>query len=89
MPSASKSEFWEQNYQAGNTRWDIGGAAPPFLSLLNSAAAPSPGRAAVLGCGRGYEAILLALKQSDLILPHQRSLSPPLLPPLPTCQPNS
>jgi len=40
MPSASESEFWEQNYQAGNTRSDIGGAAPPFLSLLNSPAAP-------------------------------------------------
>jgi len=67
MPSASESEFWEQNYQAGNTRWNIGGAAPPFLSLLNSPAAPLPGRAAVLGCGRGYEAILFAKHSFEVI----------------------
>ncbi|AFY99993.1 methyltransferase domain-containing protein [Calothrix sp. PCC 6303] len=53
-------EYWEQCYQEGNTRWDLGTAAPPFLSLLKSENPPSPGRVAVLGCGRGYDAILFA-----------------------------
>lgn len=52
-------EYWEQHYQEGTTRWDIGKAAPPFVSLLQSPA-PSPGLVAVLGCGRGYDAVLFA-----------------------------
>ncbi len=53
-------EYWEQKYQEKNTRWDIGEAAPPFVSLLSSSDAPLPGRIAVLGCGRGYDAVLFA-----------------------------
>lgn len=53
-------EYWEQKYQGKNTRWDIGEAAPPFVSLLSSSDAPAPGRIAVLGCGRGYDAVLFA-----------------------------
>ena len=54
------SEYWENRYQVGTTRWDIGQAAPPFVSLLNSPQAPKPGKVAVLGCGRGYDALLFA-----------------------------
>ncbi len=53
-------EYWEQHYQQKTTRWDIGKAAPPFVSLLQSANAPSRGLVAVLGCGRGYDAVLFA-----------------------------
>jgi methyl halide transferase len=53
-------DYWQQKYQEKNTRWDIGEAAPPFVSLLSSSEAPSPGRIAVLGCGRGYDAVLFA-----------------------------
>jgi methyl halide transferase len=53
-------EDWEQRYQKGNTPWDLGVAAPPFVSLLESQKPPSPGRVAVLGCGRGYDAVLFA-----------------------------
>jgi methyl halide transferase len=52
-------EYWEQRYQEGTTRWDIGKAAPPFVSFLQSSPPPA-GRVAVLGCGRGYDAILFA-----------------------------
>lgn len=52
--------FWEQCYKEGITRWDLGEPAPPLVSLLKSKQAPLPGRAAILGCGRGYEAILFA-----------------------------
>lgn len=56
----TNSEYWENCYQEGTTRWDLGQAAPPFVSLLNSTDAPSPGRVAVLGCGRGYDALLFS-----------------------------
>ncbi|MBD0336130.1 MAG: methyltransferase domain-containing protein [Cyanobacteria bacterium Co-bin13] len=52
--------FWEQHYQEGRTRWDLGQPAPPFVSWLKSTNAPPPGKAIVLGSGRGYEAMLFA-----------------------------
>ena len=60
MVSVGNSEFWEKHYNEGTTRWDLGQAAPPFVSLLNSPQAPSAGKVAVLGCGRGYDALLFA-----------------------------
>ena len=60
MVSVGNSEFWEKHYNEGTTRWDLGQAAPPFVSLLNSPQAPSAGKVAVLGCGRGYDAKLFA-----------------------------
>lgn len=60
MVSAANPEFWEKHYNEGTTRWDLGQAAPPLISLLNSPQAPSPGKVAVLGCGRGYDALLFA-----------------------------
>ena len=60
MVSVGNSEFWEKHYNEGTTRWDLGQAAPPLISLLNSAQAPSPGLVAVLGCGRGYDALQFA-----------------------------
>jgi methyl halide transferase len=56
--STNDPQFWEQRYQEGTTRWDLGKAAPPFVRLLHSTAAPPPGRMAVLGSGRGYDALL-------------------------------
>ncbi|BAZ12070.1 thiol methyltransferase 1-like protein [Calothrix sp. NIES-4071] len=60
-------EYWEQKYQEQNTRWDIGQAAPAFVSLLSSNKAPTPGRIAVLGCGRGYDAVLFAKHGFEVI----------------------
>lgn len=60
-------EYWEQHYQEQNTRWDIGQAAPPFVSLLSCNKAPTPGRIAVLGCGRGYDAVLFAKHGFEVI----------------------
>ncbi|WP_287130979.1 methyltransferase domain-containing protein [Candidatus Cyanaurora vandensis] len=54
------AQSWEARYQEGTDRWDLGQAAPPFVRLLASPDAPKPGRAVVLGCGRGYEALLFA-----------------------------
>lgn len=60
MQSTTDSSYWEQRYQEKTTRWDLGQAAPAFVSLLNSQPTLSPGRTAVLGCGRGYDALLFA-----------------------------
>ncbi len=60
MLSIADDKYWEQRYLEGTARWDLGKAAPPFLSLLTSPALPQPGRTAVLGCGRGYDALLFA-----------------------------
>ncbi len=54
-------DYWEKRYQEGNTRWDLGQAAPPFRKILSQLALV-PGRAVVLGCGRGYDAVLFAQK---------------------------
>ncbi|MBD2094021.1 methyltransferase domain-containing protein [Trichocoleus sp. FACHB-591] len=60
MVSVQEADYWQQRYREGTDRWDIGQAAPPFAKLLNSSPAPKPGRTAVLGCGRGYDALLFA-----------------------------
>lgn len=67
MVSVGNSEFWEKHYNEGTTRWDLGQAAPPLISLLNSPQAPSPGKVAVLGCGRGYDALLFAQHGFEVI----------------------
>jgi len=84
MVSVADQNYWEQRYQQGRTRWDLGQAAPPFVSWLKSAALPPPpeplpremsspilssrgGRAAILGCGRGYDAMLFATHGFDVV----------------------
>lgn len=59
-PSALNAAFWEEKYQDGTTRWDLGQPAPPFVKFLASSEAPAPGRIAVLGAGRGHDALLFA-----------------------------
>jgi methyl halide transferase len=56
------SDRWEDRYQTQKTGWDLGQAAPPFVSFLNSETAPAPGKTIVPGMGRGHEAILFAQK---------------------------
>lgn len=55
-----KSEFWESLYQKKTTPWDLGKAAPPLETFLKSPYTLTPGRMAVLGCGRGHECLLFA-----------------------------
>lgn len=50
---------WEQRYQDKSDPWDLGFPAPPFVNLL-AADAPQPGKMAVLGCGKGHDALLFA-----------------------------
>ena len=54
------AKAWEERYQQGGDRWNLGFPAPPFVSLLNSPNAPQPGKLAVLGCGKGHDALFFA-----------------------------
>ncbi len=54
------SEFWERHYREGNTAWDLGAPAPPFVDLLAEGVPPAPGSMIVLGAGRGHDALLFA-----------------------------
>jgi methyl halide transferase len=57
--SALSAAAWEQRYQEGTTRWDLGQPAPAFKSLL-AENAPQAGSAIVLGAGRGHDALFFA-----------------------------
>ncbi|MBE9158104.1 methyltransferase domain-containing protein [Nodosilinea sp. LEGE 06152] len=59
-PSPLSSTAWEERYQTGTPRWDLGHPAPAFRTLLESADAPKPGSAIVLGAGRGHDAVWFA-----------------------------
>lgn len=61
------ADFWEGRYQEGTARWDLGQPAPPFVDLLQSPAAPKPGRIAVLGSGNGHDALLFAEHGFDVV----------------------
>lgn len=68
MVSVANSEYWEQRYLEGTPRWDLGQAAPPLVNLLNSPSESAPpGSVAVLGCGRGYDALLFAAHGFDVM----------------------
>jgi methyl halide transferase len=55
----SRPAFWDALYARGEDGWELGAPAPPLAALLAPRAFP-PGRAAVLGCGSGHDARLLA-----------------------------
>ena len=60
------AKAWEQRYQEGRDRWNLGCPAPPFINLLTSANAPQPGKMAVLGCGKGHDALLFAESEFEV-----------------------
>jgi SAM-dependent methyltransferase len=47
--------FWDENYQAGRTGWDLGGPTPAFRRQVASGEL-APGRLLVVGAGRGHDA---------------------------------
>ncbi|MGB3200316.1 MAG: methyltransferase domain-containing protein [Nodosilinea sp.] len=65
-PSPLSSTAWEERYQAGTPRWDLGHPAPAFKTLLDSADAPPPRPAIVLGAGRGHDAVFFAQHGFDV-----------------------
>lgn len=67
MTNSLSTDFWEARYQNGTTQWDLGKSAPPFVHLLSQPDAPAQGRAVVLGCGRGHDALLFAHHRFDVV----------------------
>lgn len=67
LESTLSADFWEGRYQEGTARWDLGQPAPPFVDLLNSSDAPKPGRIAVLGSGKGHDALLFAAQGFEVV----------------------
>ncbi|NEO28376.1 MAG: methyltransferase domain-containing protein [Kamptonema sp. SIO4C4] len=63
----TEPDFWETRYQNQTTRWDIGQPAPAFVQFLQEQQEKLPrGKVAVLGCGRGYDALPFAQMGFDV-----------------------
>jgi SAM-dependent methyltransferase len=58
---------WEDRYQTDNTPWDLVHPAPVFVGLLDSDQCPHPGSMAVLGCGKGHDALLFAAAGFEVV----------------------
>lgn len=65
MHDVDRVAFWQDIYDAGDTRWDLGGPTPVFVQLQTSKQFP-PGRMLVPGAGRGYDAIWFAQQGFDV-----------------------
>ena len=61
------AEGWEQRYQDKGDHWNLGYPAPPFVSLLASDNPLQPGKLAVIGCGKGHDALFFAKSGFEVI----------------------
>ena len=66
MARVSAPDCWEGLYATGNDGWDLGQASPPLVDVVERTPPPR-GRVAVLGCGRGHDARLLAARGYDVV----------------------
>jgi SAM-dependent methyltransferase len=53
------AEFWNERYITNDVGWDMGTPTPAFVDMLESKRF-EPGKTLVLGCGKGYDAVLFA-----------------------------
>ena len=63
MNEVNHSQFWEDIYLENDTGWDLRGVTPFFDSISNELI---QGKVCILGCGRGYDAIMFAEKGFDV-----------------------
>ena len=63
MHNEDQPQFWEDIYLADDTGWDLNGPTPVFKHLAESL---ERGRVCIIGCGRGYDAIMFAKKGFDV-----------------------
>ena len=56
--------YWDEVYK-GTPPWDVGHPQPAFQALIKSGEI-KPGRALDIGCGRGENAIMLAMNGCDV-----------------------
>lgn len=57
--------YWDQRYHMNDAGWDMKTPTPVFVELLDSGRY-APGAALVLGCGKGYDAVLFAQHGFDV-----------------------
>ena len=50
-------KFWENKYVLDNTGWDLNGPTPVFDNISRNI---KKGKVCILGCGRGYDAVMFA-----------------------------
>ncbi|MBI5471803.1 MAG: methyltransferase domain-containing protein [Ignavibacteriae bacterium] len=60
-----KPAYWDSRYRSDEADWDMGTPTPAFEDLLDSKKL-EPGTALVLGCGKGYDALLFAQRGFDV-----------------------
>ena len=63
MNNEDNAQFWEDIYLADDTGWDLNGPTPVFEHIAESL---EPRRRCIIGCGRGYDAIMFAKKGFDV-----------------------
>ena len=63
MNNEDNAQFWEDIYLADDTGWDLNGPTPVFEHIAESL---EPRRLGIIGCGRGYDAIMFAKKGFDV-----------------------
>lgn len=59
MKNVNDFEYWENIYLNNDAGWDLGGATPYIEKTSDEI---KKGKVIILGCGRGYDAVMLAKK---------------------------
>ena len=59
MVNVNDFKFWEDIYLNNDTGWDLGDPTPVFIEISKQI---KPGKLIILGCGRGYDAVMFAKK---------------------------
>lgn len=62
MTDVSDPAFWEERYLSSQTGWEKGRCAPPIVRLLREGVLAKGAHVAVLGAGRGHEALEAAAR---------------------------
>ncbi len=66
MSYPDSASFWDEKYLNNEDRWDMKTPTPVFENLIVSQQFIKPGKILILGCGKGYDAILAAKKGFDV-----------------------
>ena len=57
MNSEDNPKFWEDIYKNNDAGWDLGGPTPVFVNIASTL---NPRKLCIIGCGRGYDAVMFA-----------------------------
>ena len=55
-------KFWENIYKNDDAGWDLGGPTPVFEKISSII---KPKKICIIGCGRGYDAVMFAKNNFD------------------------